>query len=718
MMDHAMTDMRELLDESSDSVCASISLKFSQTLALTREVFDGTLTMYNGHSETPITALKLDISVLDADGNECKDKDLFDVFANGVSGEMSGGEDVLVGGLSVPAGGTGSALVRFIPKRGAAPTEDTLYRFGGTVTYVDPFSGEQATVKLTPVSLTVSPSPYLKLDYFVQRDVYADDPFTADVVEASMPAELAVLVRNVGGGEARNVRISSVQPESVRNEKGLLAAFRLSDYSLDATALNGSTAHLGLSDVSFGTIDAGAAKVGQWWLTSSIEGHFTGLSATVTPVNSRNTPDTALVDPEVGTHKLVRSIVADGDALPDFLTSEEGDLYGRPDTIWTAADGERLDVHAATAATQSGSLVGPEIALGVTLVPARSGWNYAELALPGLFRYTIARIERADGSEVPLRNAWITDRTFRDGLTPLLVEKLHMVDEFASNGAALYTVTLVAKPTDGPEVVSFEGVQNGAVESSPRDSVTVVFSTAVDPTSFTAADLALLHQGAFVGDLSALAVAPEAGDESGTRFVVSGLAALCSEPGRHELTVQCAGIANVSGSLGTAGRSVAWTYSAAEAPYIIGIDGIPRRAVQSLDAVTVVLSAAVDPATFTTSALRLDGAAVGPGVSIRALDDSGTRFAVEGLDAAQSEDGEHVLSVDATGLRSLDGEAGVESFAASWTRDTVAPRLVSVERETGLAGTRFVVTFSEEVEESAVTLDRFALSRTDAALRP
>ncbi|MBR1837805.1 MAG: hypothetical protein IJ783_11040, partial [Kiritimatiellae bacterium] len=47
-----------------------------------------------------------------------------------------------------------------------------------------------------------------------------------------------------------------------------------------------------------------------------------------------------------------------------------------------------------------------------------------------------------------------------------------------------------------------------------------------------------------------------------------------------------------------------------------------------------------------------------------------------------------------------------------------APRLVSVERETGLAGTRFVVTFSEEVEESAVTLDRFALSRTDAALRP
>ena len=491
---------------------------------------------------------------------------------------MSDGS-VLAGGLSISAGGTGSAMVRFIPERGAAPTEEKLYRFGGTVTYIDPFSGEQATVRLTPVSLTVSPSPYLHLDYFVQRDVYADDPFT-DVVEASMPAELAVLVRNNGGGEARNVRISSIQPETVRNEKGLLAAFRLQDYTDIRSALDGSTANLAISDVNLGNIDPGAAKVAQWWLTSSIEGHFTGMSATVAPLNSWNTPDTALVDSSVGTHKLVRSIVADGDALPDFLTSEEGDLYGRPDTIYTAA-GEVLDVHAGTAHPEgSPHLIGPEVTLQVTITPARSGWNYAELALSGLFRYEIAKIERADGSEVPLRNAWITDRSFRDGLTPLLVERLHVVDEFASNDAVSYTVTLVAKPTDGPEVVAFEGVADGAVENSPRNSVTVVFSTAVDPATFTADDLALMHQGSFVGDLSAITIT--AADETNTRFAIGNLSAACGEPGRNELVVQCAGIANLSGSLGTAGRSVAWTYSAAEAPYIIGVDGVPRRAVQSL----------------------------------------------------------------------------------------------------------------------------------------
>lgn len=57
---------------------------------------------------------------------------------------------MLDGGLSVTAGGTGSAMIRFIPERGAAPTEEKLYRFGGTITYTDPFTGETATMKLVP----------------------------------------------------------------------------------------------------------------------------------------------------------------------------------------------------------------------------------------------------------------------------------------------------------------------------------------------------------------------------------------------------------------------------------------------------------------------------------------------------------------------------------------------------------------------------------------
>ena len=38
------------------------------------------------------------------------------------------------------------------------------------------------------------------------------------------------------------MKIESVQPEVVENEKGLMIDFRLSDYSLDAAALNGAAA--------------------------------------------------------------------------------------------------------------------------------------------------------------------------------------------------------------------------------------------------------------------------------------------------------------------------------------------------------------------------------------------------------------------------------------------------------------------------------------------
>ncbi|MBQ4200099.1 MAG: InlB B-repeat-containing protein [Kiritimatiellae bacterium] len=696
--------------EDVDAVCASVTLKLSQTLAMTREAFDGTLTLYNGNTTAPITNLKLDVSVLDEDGNECRD--LFEIFANGTSGSMSEGS-VLAGGISVTAGGTGSAMIRFIPERGAAPAVEKLYRFGGTVTYTDPFSGETATVKLTPVSLTVSPSPYLHLDYFVQRDVFADDPFTANTVEASMPAELAVLVRNVGAGNANKVTIASAQPEMVQNEKGLLVDFDLKDYSLDKAALNGATANLPLSVVSLGTIVPNESKVAQWWLTSTIEGHFIGMSATVTPVNSWNTPDTMLVDPNVGVHKLVRSIVADGDTLPDFLVCDGSDLYGTPNEIYTAV-GYQLPVYVASVAPSATLPAGGEIVLPLSLTPARSGWNYGYATIPGIFRYTISRIVRGDGTEISLRNAWITDRTFRDGNTPLLEDRLHIVDEFTSGSDQTYTVYLLAKPSDVPEVVAFEGVTDGSIEYSVRNAVTVVFSKPIDPATFTVDDLTLVKQGSYLNDISALTVTPA--DDSGTRFIIGNLSALCSGYGRYELTVQCAGIADTVGQLGTVGKSVAWTYATAEAPYVIGADGVPVRRVQSLDTISVTFSAPIKPETFTSAALRMNNVAVGSGVNIAALDASGTRFSVSGLSSAQTADGEYTLAVDATAVAGLDDTPGVNAYTATWTRDTVAPVLQSLAHEDGLNGNEFTLTFSEDVTSESLTPGGATIKRNGASV--
>lgn len=693
----------EEIENERNSVCASVTLQLSQKLAMTREAFDGTLTLNNGNTITAVTNLRLDVSVLDEEGNECRD--LFEIFANGTSGDMSEGS-VLAGGLSVSAGGTGSAMVRFIPERGAAPTEEKLYRFGGTVTYTDPFSGETATVKLTPVSLTVSPSPYLHLDYFVQRDVFADDPFTADIVEASMPAEMAVLVRNVGAGNANNVTIASAKPEIVKNEKGLAVDFDWKDYSLDACALNGATAHLSLNTVSLGTIEPDDVKVAQWWLTSSIEGHFIGMSATVTPVNSWNTPDTALVDPDVGVHKLVRSIVADGDSLPDFLVCDGSDLYGTPNEIYTAR-GDQLSVNIANVSGEA-DLSGAEIEMPITVSPTRSGWNYCYLSKAGLFRYTITRVVRSDDTEISLRNVWITDRTFRDGNTPLLEERLHIVDEFESGDAQTYTVYLTAKPTDVVEVSEYN-ISNGSIEYVARNSIEVQFSKAINASTFTLDDVVLRKQGALVDDISPLSITPS--DATGTRFTISGLAALCGDLGRYELVVQCAGIYDLSGQLGISGKSVAWTLSTPDSPYILDAEGRPTKRVRRMDGVTTVTSIPVTEESAQNLVVTLNGTDVSQFVTIHPSDDTGTRFSIEGLDDLQLNDGDYTLVIDCANLVGIDGGSGIDSYTVTWTRDTTAPVVNRVSREMGLNGTSFILDLTEDADPETISLDNVMLTR-------
>ena len=282
--------------------------------------------------------------------------------------------------------------------------------------------------------------------------------------------------------------------------------------------------------------------------------------------------------------------------------------------------------------------------------------------------------------------------------------------------AQTYTVYLVAKPSDVLEVTAFEGVMDGAVENAVRDSVTVVFSKPIDPTTFTTNSLTLMKQGVYLNDLSALTITPV--DDSGTRFAIGNLSELCSGYGRYELTVQCAGISDTVGRLGAVGKSVAWTFATADVPTISGVDGVPANRVQSLDAVAVTLSAPVDPATFTADALRLNGETVGSGVTITPLDESGTRFGVSGLALAQIQDGNYELTIDASVLISAfdTTTVGVGSRTVRWTRDTVAPILQSITHTDGFNGNEFILTFSEDVVLESLTLDKVTVKRNGVAV--
>ncbi|MBO7684489.1 MAG: carboxypeptidase regulatory-like domain-containing protein [Kiritimatiellae bacterium] len=707
-----LEDIRNETESDSSAVCAKVSLKLSQTYTMTREAFEGTLALYNGHESAAMTNVWLELQITNAEGDNCNG--LFEISAkSGGALEANGSNVVRVN--DVAAKNEGTAVVQFVPAIAAAPETPVAYKFGGKVHYRDPFSGEEATISLIPVTLEVNPMPQLYLDYFVQRDVYADNPFTKDIVEASMPAELAVLVRNEGYGDAKDVKIESVQPEVVENEKGLMVDFRLSDYTLDAAALNGATAGLGLSDVSLGTVAARTSSVAQWWLTSTIQGHFTGMRASVTHLNSQGIVDTSLIR-AVDVHALVRSVDV-GDELPSFLTAD-GSRYGNPDRLYRA-DGEVLDVRSDATATTADSVRGAQCTVTVTASIPGSGPFYAKVALPGSEEYEVVGLARVGGVKLPVRNAWITDRTFVDGADPKVETFLHVFDVASTSGAKSYTVTLRAKPTDAPEVTGFEGVTADALVTNPVDRIVVSFTKAIDPATFTEDDLTVRWQGVLTNGVVS-SIEPVEGDLS--RYELAFARGFAAQEGRFIVQVFSSGVTSLSGTLGkSAGRQTGWTYYEVDRPAVVSVRGwLDGSTVNSVAAVTVQFAAAIDPASFTYQAIKVDGVAIGDDVvTITALNKANTSFRVTGLDGAtipKRGPNDHTIEIDTSLIRNADGVHGAAKFTSTVTIDANAPTATLTDDGEVFGSRKWTLEFSKPVVASSVSASALSLTRDGVAV--
>ena len=706
-------------------VCAKVSLKLSQKYTMTREAFEGTLTLYNGHDTAAMTNVWLELQITNEAGDNCNER--FEISAkSGGALEANGSNVVNVNDVASKSEGT--AVVQFVPAIAAAPETPVAYKFGGKVHYRDPFTGEEAAITLLPVTLEVNPMPQLYLDYFVQRDVYADNPFTKDIVEASMPAELAVLIRNEGYGDAKNVKIESVQPEIVENEKGLMIDFRLSDYSLDAAALNGATAGLGLNDVNLGTIGARTSAVAQWWLTSTLQGHFSGMRASVTHLNSQGIVDTSLIR-SVDVHPLIRSVDV-GDELPAFLTAD-GSRYGNPDRLYRA-DGEVLDVRSDATASTTGSARGAQCTVTVTASVPGSGPFYTKVALPGAEEYEVIEVVRLGGGALPTRNAWITDRTFVDGADPKVETYLHLFDSASTAGTKSYTVTLRAKPTDAPEVTGFEGVTADALVTNPVERLVVGFSKAIDQTTFTADDITVRWQGVLTNNVIS-SITPV--DDDYSRYELAFERGFAEQEGRFIVQVFSAGVTSLSGTLGkSAGRQVGWTYYVIDKPAVVSIKGwLDGSTVNSVANVTVQFAAAIDPASFTYQAIKVDGQAVDDTVTVTALNKANTSFRVTGLDGFLASHGgmslmgagpgggnrgasDHTIEIDTSLVQNENGVAGVAKFTATVTIDANAPTATLTDDGEVFGSHKWTLTFSKPVAASTVAISAFSLTRDGVAV--
>lgn len=536
---------KEFNQPSQKGVCASVKLHISQTMTMTREAFDGTLTVNNGNESGAMEGFKVELEVRDENGDIAND--LFQINTVSLSGVSA-----VDGTGEIAANSEGTALFRFIPEKGAAPTSPKNYSFGGYIVYVDPSSGDTVKADLFPVTLTVNPCPDLQIDYFMQRNILGDDALTPDRVEPSIPAALGVRIDNQGYGIAKNVKLETAQPEIVENEKGLLI-----DFAIIGSSLDGKEKNLGSENIDFGNIEAQSAKTGVWWLTSSLLGHFTKYEASVVHANSFGNPELSLVK-GIAIHELIKTVDAYGvkqDGIVDFLVNDNRDDDDIPDAIYYSNGGKDDVYEAQSASADKSDVFVNDTVVRLSVTPSVSGWNYAQIEDPGKNVYEIQKVIRVkDGVEIPLSNVWSTFVTLPDGGAPIYENRLHFLDYMTVMGENDYDVYYTLKK-NLLTVTEISGVPTEATATtSSVDSVIVKFNCPIKKETFDYNDIEFFFQGG--QNLSDSSITVKQIDES--TFVVD-ISSKTDSSGFYKIEINVIDVFDQNGYSGEIGMNATWS---------------------------------------------------------------------------------------------------------------------------------------------------------------
>lgn len=542
MFSLTVIDAEERYESQRENICAKITLQLEQTMTLTRPAIRGTLNVKNGHDSSQMTDIILKIIIKDEDGKIATERE-FQIIVENLNGFL--GSLDLTSGWTLASQQTGTAKVLLIPSKYAAPLEPKNYLFGGTLSYVDPFTGLRVTREFIPQKLTVNPSPDLELTYLMQRDVYGDDPLTTDKVEPMEEAEFALIINNKGYGEAKNVRMLTEQPKITENEKGLFI-----DFDIISSQVNGNPATLSLGQTianDFGSIAARSQSYAQWWLRSTLLGHFTSYEVEANHVTSYGNQDLSLVD-TVTIHEMVHGFTPKSNMKRGWLVNDIADADDMPDVVYFT-DATQQSLYMATATTGRKS----DTEYQLTMTSKTAGWNYGSVADPTNGKQKLVKIVRqSDGVEMPVDNVWQTDRTLRDGRDWLYENRLHFVGEMA-NGSETYILTFEPKPDVELAVEQFIGVPpEETVLTEPLNEMTVRFTKAIQPETFTADDITLHCQGERQDEKTIIIT-----KQSNTDYLLR-LDQVNQQDGYYVLTVQTAGITDSEGFNGRDGKSVSW----------------------------------------------------------------------------------------------------------------------------------------------------------------
>ncbi len=415
------------------TLCANVGIQLERDAVVSRSAFRGTLTIRNDGT-TDLTSLSVVLDLRDPAGS----------FRNASFGvavpELSGLNDVNGSG-TLPPGAEGTATWLIVPQDDAAPTEPLLYSFGGTLQYV--LNGQTLTIPMEPARLTVYPNPRLRVKYFWDKYVYSDDPFTAPV-EPAQPFAVGLMMSNVGAGSARNIRITTAQPQITWNDRDLLINFQLLGTQV------GDQPQTPSLTVTLGDLLPNQTRVARYLMTSSIQGRFINYSARYQHLDDLGGVVSSLIEegyPQI--FELIRSVKSQepgADDVPDFLTNQvrfpsdpnespsDPALADIPDTLHLS-DGTVVPVAAVlNAGIQT---TGVDTAI-LSTSPGGSGWRYILVDDPFNGLRPLREVRRSDGRVLLADNAWTTDRVFQpSGFRVIYRSRIHIFDK---GGPGVYTL--------------------------------------------------------------------------------------------------------------------------------------------------------------------------------------------------------------------------------------------------------------------------------------
>ena len=408
-----------------------VKIQIDQNAVLARDAFHAALKLDN-NSGTTISNLAAAVTVYDASNNIVTN--LF-----GISPPQLIGLPPVDGTGVMTNGESGQVTWTIVPTTNAAPQFPASYSIGGCFSYA--LNGEPVVVPLFRVPITVMPTPLLAVDYFLERDVYGDDPFTPQV-EPSIPFGLGILVRNNGYGTAHDLSITSGQPEITENSNGLVVAFQIISSQVGTNPVSPSLT------LDLGDILPGGTAEGLWYMTCSLEGRFTNFSASFKHTDDLGNTNVSLFT-SVNTHEMnhVVRLTNPDDGLPDFLVNDTTNVDAMANVVYSSAGPN----YAVTSYAITNFSVGgmSNSAVMVTCNNAlTNGFVYLEIVDPSGGNAGIVSVQRGDGTSLLIGpNVWQTPAR-PDMWPPKPYSLVHIFDYNPTTNS--YTITygqLITPPT-------------------------------------------------------------------------------------------------------------------------------------------------------------------------------------------------------------------------------------------------------------------------------